>query len=626
MNEMITQATRLLSSQIADGAPAQSLFLAVLVFASAIYAILAFVYKKYRSWESSNFILLCIPVFLWALSLLLRLYFKVDGAYLEFARVMEYAAHSFIPGLVCLHIWSQVSYKPITHFTVIRYFIIPVVLAADMIFRIFDPTPYTFIFTDYNFSLEQIISGGYLIIITARCYLLCFNVFYQMPRHMRRSTHYMIIAVSFIAAAKCSALLVSPNLALMLEIFAIVFALERFFSAFQIANSSNVIVTSREFVFGNLSTIVLTVSLKGRILDWNKKAEDGFAPLPLPQYKQPIEKYREQIIREGSGIVSPHDANIITTTFDGSERHYQFVNHEIRHKGRLFGYLVEISEVTKLYSVLRYLEEIAMFDQLTEMYNRNAYMSIAPNMIDEANMPLTLIVGDVNGLKQMNDAIGHLCGDRLLMTVATLVQEEAPEVSFAARIGGDEIVLLVPKGSDKSAQDFIKRVDSRCAAINDKEFGSPGISWGYAIMNSVNDDYNKIFSQADAMMYQRKKQMKAEAGIGNLSGFVPPEAKAMLDAVVKSSSVVKATAEAKAVSESETKAASEAKATSEAKAATKAASETKAATKATSEAKAASETKAANEAKATREAKAANETKAVPQSDAKPPGGDKGRK
>ncbi|MDR0425396.1 MAG: diguanylate cyclase [Clostridiales Family XIII bacterium] len=486
--------------------------------------ILTSIYKKHRSWESFNFIILCVPVFLWSASLLLELYFKVEGAAYEIANVVEYASYAFIPGLICLHIWSQVSYKPITRFTMIRYFIVPFALTVDMILRIFEPGLRTFVFTEYSLTLEQLIGGAYIIIVIARCYLLCFNVFYQMPRHMRRSTHYMIIAITFIAASRGAYLLVSHNLALMMEIAAIVFALERFFSAFHIANSSNVIVTSREFVFSNLSTIVLTISLKGRILDWNKRADSGFGPLPLPQYKQPIEKYRAMIISEGKGVVSPHDANIVTTTFDGIERHYQFVNHEIRHKGRLFGYLVEISEVTKLYSVLRYLEEIAMFDQLTDMYNRNAYMSVAPNMIEAANMPLAIIVGDVNDLKKMNDTLGHLCGDRLLITVASLVRGESPDGAFAARIGGDEIVLLIPRGGDDAAQRFMENVDSKCAAIHDKEFGSPSISWGYAIMDSEGDDYNEVFSRADAMMYARKQKMKEAAGAGNLSGFVPPAA------------------------------------------------------------------------------------------------------
>jgi diguanylate cyclase (GGDEF)-like protein len=158
------------------------------------------------------------------------------------------------------------------------------------------------------------------------------------------------------------------------------------------------------------------------------------------------------------------------------------------------------------------------------MYNRNAYMSVAPNMIEAANMPLAIIVGDVNDLKKMNDTLGHLCGDRLLITVAALVRGEAPEGAFAARVGGDEIVLLIPRGGEDAAKRFMKDVDSKCAAVHDKEFDSPSISWGYAIMDSADEDYNAVFARADAMMYARKQKMKEMTGVVSRSGFVLPVA------------------------------------------------------------------------------------------------------
>ncbi|MDR0569721.1 MAG: GGDEF domain-containing protein [Clostridiales Family XIII bacterium] len=513
------QAATMLLAQIGARGLVWYFCLGVLLLLSMVYFVRSWIYLKKRSWESFYFIILCVPVIIWTLTSLL-VATPVYASAATITEIFKYSADTVIPALLCLHVWSQVSYKPILPFTWVRYMLVPVVLIAAMTYSRLSGAPIIEITTEFNdFTWEQLLFGIYMVFMFARCYLLCFNVFYQMPNHMRLSTFYLLTGITAMAAAKVAFLFLSDSLAFIIEALAVGLLLERLFSAFFIANSSNVIVTSREFVFTSLSTIVITVSRKGRILDWNKKGELGFGPLPQPVYKQPFEKYRQQFIEEGRGKVSAHDNNIVTATYDGVERHYLFLYHEIRHKSRLFGYLVEISEVTKIYSVLRFLEEIAIIDQLTGMYNRNAYINMARAMTSQENLPLLVMVGDVNNLKQMNDTIGHLCGDKLLITIAKLVLSNAPKGSFAARIGGDELVLLHPASNEDIAREFIETVTRKCEAVNDPEFGTPSISWGYAFMTTADDEYNAVFAKADEMMIERKKLFKE---IVSSRGYVPP--------------------------------------------------------------------------------------------------------
>jgi diguanylate cyclase (GGDEF)-like protein len=474
---------------------------------------------KKRAVESFNFLLFCIPVLVWSVLTDFAPWLGFDPAEDLWFNIATVAAGLLIPSLLMLHIQSQVSYHPVTVTLRIAWLVVPIILIVFWTIHIAYPDINVNFFFAERIPLYSLVSTVYFIIVTVRSYLLCFNVFYQMPKHMRRSTYQLLVAISAIAVAYSvtAYLKLGGNAGNILLAFALIVVLQTLFTAFFIANSSNVIVTSRDFVFSSLSTIVLTVSLKGNILDWNKKAKDGCTPLPNPLYKEPYPLYRKRILETYNGIVSKYDENIITVKTDGAENHLLFTWHDIGYKDRHFGYLVEVADITKSYQKIRYFEEIALYDNLTGLHNRNAYIEEVKQISVTENMPLCIIIGDVNNLKKTNDLIGHLEGDRLLRVIADAVRDMAPENAFVARIGGDEIAILVKNAEASMAEAYTKSVDEALSQINDSDFGVPSISWGWAVMHHPSEDYNSLFRKADAIMYESKKQTKEVS----LSGIVP---------------------------------------------------------------------------------------------------------
>jgi hypothetical protein len=89
-----------------------------------------------------------------------------------------------------------------------------------------------------------------------------------------------------------------------------------------------------------------------------------------------------------------------------------------------------------------------------------------------------------------------------------------------ARIGGDEIAVLIPNADIEVAEEFAENVRRRTNSIVDTEFGTPDISLGWAVARSVYDDYNEVFKSADRMMYKEKRAYKEAKGI-SLSGALP---------------------------------------------------------------------------------------------------------
>jgi diguanylate cyclase (GGDEF)-like protein len=496
----------------------------LLVIILGLYYLLRSIYvKRKRDVESNIFIVYCIVIIIIAAGALYSSHFGVSGGIGRVITLVSYVVFVSLPGIFCFHTWSQVEYKRIKVTTFILYFFIPVVLVGLMAYRIFSGA-YTgdvwsfLVFRPFN--AQSALFLVYWLVIVIKSLLLCFNVFYQMPKHMRGSTMLLIMARAVLAAVIIFSIFSNSKSTFLVFLLALIFSMNRCFSGFFRAKAANVIATSREFVFSNLSTMILILSNKGRILEWNRNDENVVLSLIKPKYLQPMDDYRQSLLEIGQGTVSPHDENVITIMKDDVEYHLLISNRPIKEGDKQFGNLIEIAEITGVYSVLRYMESIAARDHMTGLFNRNAYMMMVGTMLAKDKMPLLIIVGDVNNLKSTNDTKGHLVGDRLLTSIAEIVMRAVPPNSFVARIGGDEIVVLVPCAEDGCMEAFSKEVEEASNSIFDEDFGHPSISLGWAVLNDRDGDYNAAFKEADEMMYTNKKMYKANQPL-TLSGSLP---------------------------------------------------------------------------------------------------------
>lgn len=499
--------------------PGLTLLFSIYYLARGIYG------KRRRRLENNAFIILCIAHIVIAGTAILNIQYE-KSFWVSGVAILGNFAFLSLPVIFCFHTWTQVSYKPIKKLYVGIAMAVPVATAGIHIYLLATGEEHLDI---WNFSVLRPLGMLTIcfiflwVLIGLKSLLLCFNVFYQMPRHMRDSTMLILSVIAMTTILSVLMLSINSRDFFLVMLLNMIFTMNRCFKGFFRANSANVIATSREFVFGNLSTMVFILSRKGRILEWNSTADRPVFSLFSPKYLQPFENYRDMLLENFNGVVSPHDENIITLNIEGHEYHMLITKKIIREGKREFGNLVEIAEVTNIYSVLRYMESIATFDQLTGLYNRNAYMTLANKIIVPHNMPMLIIVGDVNNLKKVNDTIGHLCGDRLLVCISNIIKEAAPPEAFICRVGGDEVLLLIPNADESTAQEFTQQAYARMETVYDSEFGKPSISWGWAVMSSVEDDYNQLFKQADEKMYLQKKSYKSRYE-STLSGTLPSAA------------------------------------------------------------------------------------------------------
>lgn len=146
---------------------------------------------------------------------------------------------------------------------------------------------------------------------------------------------------------------------------------------------------------------------------------------------------------------------------------------------------------------------LSYYDQLTGLYNRRFYEEELKRINTSRNLPITLVLADVNGLKLTNDAFGHSLGDNLLKKIAEVFKKECRTEDIVARIGGDEFVFLLPKTNGTEAQKIIERINYSISE-KQKENIICSVSFGWATKHYLKEDIRKIFMRAEDYMYRNK--------------------------------------------------------------------------------------------------------------------------
>lgn len=169
----------------------------------------------------------------------------------------------------------------------------------------------------------------------------------------------------------------------------------------------------------------------------------------------------------------------------------------------IYGTAISFRDITEKIAKEKEIVYISYHDGLTGLYNRNFFNTKIRSIDIEENLPMSIIMGDVNGLKLTNDAFGHLIGDKLLITAANIIKNSCREQDIVVRWGGDEIIVLLPKTEEKDAEKISKRIKEECKK-EDIGIMNVSISLGFSTKYNKNEDIMKTITNAEEMMYRIK--------------------------------------------------------------------------------------------------------------------------
>ena len=167
--------------------------------------------------------------------------------------------------------------------------------------------------------------------------------------------------------------------------------------------------------------------------------------------------------------------------------------------------LGRIAERKKAETEILYL---SFHDQLTGLYNRRFFEEELRRLYNKRQLPVSIIMADVDGLKHVNDSFGHENGDRLLIAASEIIKNSCRKEDIITRWGGDEFIIFLPKTSEKDARDIISRIRkaSKIQKLDDKI--NISISLGLATKNDLNENMEHVVEQADKNMYLDKISKK----------------------------------------------------------------------------------------------------------------------
>ena len=156
----------------------------------------------------------------------------------------------------------------------------------------------------------------------------------------------------------------------------------------------------------------------------------------------------------------------------------------------------------------------ATYDGLTGVYNRGSGMKLLTEKVRESKVsedPLSICFIDINGLKSVNDILGHEKGDELIRSCADVFSSSIRSSDFVARWGGDEFLIVFPSSTEKTAEKLWNRIYNEIESINSTEDRDYIISASHGIEEfNKRDSYeiDVLVKAADEKMYEEKAEIK----------------------------------------------------------------------------------------------------------------------
>lgn len=250
--------------------------------------------------------------------------------------------------------------------------------------------------------------------------------------------------------------------------------------------------------FNNIGVIINCNENFSKLIGSSRKVLNGFDMLKLSDGD-----FTEALVNSLKGLKTTYEGNC--KSFASSKKtNIRAIFDPIITDDKIvmggIGIFEDVSEKKKKQEEILYL---SYRDQLTGLYNRRFYEEELKRLDIKKNLPMTIVMADVNGLKLINDSFGHALGDELLKKVAEVIKNGCRSDDVVARLGGDEFVVILTKTNALKAEQIVKRINA--LALKEK-VGSINISisFGYETKNNEDTNIQEIFKNAEDHMYRHK--------------------------------------------------------------------------------------------------------------------------
>lgn len=289
----------------------------------------------------------------------------------------------------------------------------------------------------------------------------------------------------------------------------------------EIANTEQLYFT---FIEKSNDSIVL-INDKGLIIRWNSNMEeltgldcidtegyycwDIFSQIfDNKQEKIEFKQYLEQTVLEffssgqNSWLYDINENKIIHK--NGISLIVQVSHFPIK---TIYGYMLAtiFRDITNSRNIEKRIQRQNLHDRLTNLYNRTAFEQEMERLETISCAPLAILIADVDGLRKINEQMGHEAGDEVLLATSCIIKKHLHDKDILARIGSDEFAVLLPHVDRTGVMSLSCIIKKSIEKYNHAKLGPYlNITLGFAVRNEPSTSIKKLFAEAENSMYKGK--------------------------------------------------------------------------------------------------------------------------
>jgi diguanylate cyclase (GGDEF)-like protein len=221
--------------------------------------------------------------------------------------------------------------------------------------------------------------------------------------------------------------------------------------------------------------------------------------------------FREQLIDLWDGKLF-QQREVVNYALDGTKLHLLLQFSVLPNHERDWSLVqVALTDITARKKAEAYLEYLGTHDVLTRTLNRSFYVDELNRLERKAQQPVTIIIGDLNGLKTTNDELGHGVGDALLRRAGEVFGSLVEKPATVSRIGGDEFAVLLP-GTDAHGGEAVLAALAELIEVNNQYYPDLELSLSTGMATSQpGERLEQVVKRADIRMLQAKRLYYTQA-------------------------------------------------------------------------------------------------------------------